>query len=591
MKFFLLLALTLVIIQTEQIPEIDGILQLSRRNFQQALDTHPRLLVKFYIDTCGYCQKMKPVFIQLAQRLKEYGFVLGEVNAQESKSLAAKHNANAYPTLKLFRNGESHDFINSSDSLEMLFEFALQHAYGPITKLYNQEEVDLFVKRSNIALLKYVNNQDDLSSLSLEHVQVRIGIIENDGLRYGYPYKYTLINKDIEKPLHYDGEINGLSEFISKKGYPLVFSLNEEEFMKAESDKIPLIGIAGQKNSVLHKRFKYVAEQYQNTTRFVIIDPKMDLCNRRFEYLIKQSPVIQNTIYYYDYETQKTTTTTFSDDSVGALKKVVESLIEEVTRPKREAQRLARLIKGDGQVHKLTTENFKEQVFDNHRHVFVKFYAPWCGHCQTLAPTFEKLAQELQRDDLVIAEVDHTANQFDEIPIEGYPTLYLFKQEGDNKTRKEYQGDRSLAGMKAFLERNIGKTQNEEIKIHEQSEIKNEGIVIELTSDNFDHIVLNSKQDVLVKFFAPWCGHCKAMAGSYKELANNLKDNNNILIAEMDWTTHQTSTVNIKGFPTLIFFKKGQDKPQQIQYESARTVEALTKFIDENSSFGKKEEL
>lgn len=76
---------------------------------------------------------MKPVFIELAEKLKDYGFVLGEVNAHESKSLAAKNGAKAFPTLKLFRDGVANDFPNSSDSVDMLFEFALQHAYGPIT--------------------------------------------------------------------------------------------------------------------------------------------------------------------------------------------------------------------------------------------------------------------------------------------------------------------------------------------------------------------------------------------------------------------------------------------------------------------------
>lgn len=68
---------------------------------------------------------MKPVFIQLADKLKDYGFVLAEVNANEHKALAAKNDAKGYPTLKLFRDGEAIDFPNSSDSLEMLFEFAL----------------------------------------------------------------------------------------------------------------------------------------------------------------------------------------------------------------------------------------------------------------------------------------------------------------------------------------------------------------------------------------------------------------------------------------------------------------------------------
>ncbi|CAD8179959.1 unnamed protein product [Paramecium pentaurelia] len=117
------------------------------------------------------------------------------------------------------------------------------------------------------------------------------------------------------------------------------------------------------------------------------------------------------------------------------------------------------------------------------------------------------------------------------------------------------------------------------------ADVTNEGKVIELTSDNFNSIVLESKQDVLVKFFAPWCGHCKNMAEAYKTLAANLADNQNVLIAEMDWTQHKTEAVEIKGFPTLVFFKKGGEKPEQIKFQRARTAEAMEEFIRENSSF------
>ncbi|CAD8084226.1 unnamed protein product [Paramecium sonneborni] len=117
------------------------------------------------------------------------------------------------------------------------------------------------------------------------------------------------------------------------------------------------------------------------------------------------------------------------------------------------------------------------------------------------------------------------------------------------------------------------------------SEVTNEGVVIELTSDNFNQVVLESKQDVLVKFFAPWCGHCKNMAEAYKTLAANLANNQNVLIAEMDWTQHKTDAVDIKGFPTLVFFKKGGEKPEQIRYQKARTAEAMAEFINENTSF------
>lgn len=55
---------------------------------------------------------MKPVFIELAKMLKDYGFVLGEINAHENKVLCAKNNVKAYPTLKLYKNGVVSDFPN-----------------------------------------------------------------------------------------------------------------------------------------------------------------------------------------------------------------------------------------------------------------------------------------------------------------------------------------------------------------------------------------------------------------------------------------------------------------------------------------------
>jgi protein disulfide-isomerase A1 len=47
------------------------------------------------------------------------------------------------------------------------------------------------------------------------------------------------------------------------------------------------------------------------------------------------------------------------------------------------------------------------------------------------------------------------------------------------------------------------------------------GILI-LTKGNFKQVVFNSKEDVLVKFYAPWCGHCKKLVKPFEELAERL---------------------------------------------------------------------
>jgi thioredoxin domain-containing protein 5 len=150
----------------------------------------------------------------------------------------------------------------------------------------------------------------------------------------------------------------------------------------------------------------------------------------------------------------------------------------------------------------LTEKNFATQTATGNW--FIKFYAPWCGHCQKLAPTFEELARALEHDTTVsIAKVDCTVYRpiCKDFDVKGYPTLLWF--EGGKKVDK-YSGPRSLEDLKSYVDQR-GSGEGGDKPIEKPAEVKEDGegaAVLQFTTESFAQGI--EKGVTFVKFYAPW---------------------------------------------------------------------------------------
>ena len=106
------------------------------------------------------------------------------------------------------------------------------------------------------------------------------------------------------------------------------------------------------------------------------------------------------------------------------------------------------------------------------------------------------------------------------------------------------------------------------------STISVSGKVISLTDDNF--MELTEGKSVFIKYFAPWCGYCKAMASDWEKLASEWEDNETGLVAEVDCTNEESMEIcsEIEGFPSL----KWGDPDVLQDYDGPREYEEMAAF-------------
>ena len=99
--------------------------------------------------------------------------------------------------------------------------------------------------------------------------------------------------------------------------------------------------------------------------------------------------------------------------------------------------------------------------------------------------------------------------------------------------------------------------------------------VRDLNESALDNELLHSKEPILIDFWAPWCGPCRAMSPVLEAAARKLAGAVKVYKVNVDDHPSVATRFGVLGIPTMILFKDGQEANRLVGVSSAEQIESL----------------
>ncbi|XP_040042015.2 protein disulfide-isomerase A2 [Gasterosteus aculeatus] len=457
--------------KTTEIEEEKDVMVLHINNFDRALSENRYLLVKFYVPWCGHCKKLEPIYAEAAGKLKEEGseIRLAQVEATEEMELSTEFEIQGYPVLKLFMDGDRKkpiEFTGKRTS-EGIIRW-LERRAGPGAPLLDSaDSAARFIEAHNITVIGFFHNPESEAvkvfkevALDLADTEFALSASPEVFQKYEVKANSVVLFKKFDEgradfPLSDDGELNpqNLTAFINQNSLELIIPFSQENAPLIFSSGVHLhcllfINSSVESQTVLVHQSRPIAKELRGKMLFVRIDVSSALSNvlNYFGVSEKDAP----TVRLINMETEKKFSIAADDLTLDSLRRLCQDVVAGTAKPYYRTEEIPEDWDKEP-VKVLVGKNFESVATDPTKNVFVEFYAPWCGHCKELTPIWEQLAEKYaDRDDIIIAKIDATANEVESLTISGFPTLKYFPADG--KEVVDYTGKRDLETMSKFLD-------------------------------------------------------------------------------------------------------------------------------------------
>ncbi|KAJ7418709.1 Protein disulfide-isomerase A4 [Willisornis vidua] len=572
------------------VKEENGVLVLNDANFDTFTADKDTVLLEFYAPWCGHCKQFAPEYEKIAKTLKENDppIPVAKVDATAATSLASRFDVSGYPTIKILKKGQPVDYDGSrtEDAIVAKVKEVSDPNWTPppeATLVLTQDNFDDVVNGADIILVEfyapwcghckrlapeYEKAAKELSNRTPPIPLAKVDATAETELakRFdvtGYP---TLKIFRKGKPYDYSGprEKYGIVDYMIEQAGPpskqIQASKQVQEFLK-DGDDVIIIGVFSGENDKAYQLYQEAANSLREDYKF------HHTFSNEIAKLLKASPgklvVMQPEKFQSKHEPKM---------HVLNLKMFVTTCLSTAT-----------VLLWSRKLYAISRDGFEEYVVVYYSVDFGFDYRVatqyWRGKVLEVAKDFpeyvfavsdeEDYSSEIK--DLGLLESGEDVNVA--ILDEGGKKYAMEPEEFDSDVLREFV----LAFKKGKL-KPIVKSQ--------PVPKNNKGPVKVVVGKTFDTIVMDPKNDVLIEFYAPWCGHCKKLEPVYTELGKKYKNEKNLIIAKMDATANDVTNdhYKVEGFPT-IYFAPRDKKNNPIKFEGGdRDLEHLSKFIEEHAT-------
>lgn len=423
--------------------------------------------------------------------------IIAKVDATAERALGERFGVRGYPTLKWFIDGKEAAPYEGGRSAKDIVAWVIKRS-GPATKpLASVEELEeLTSKAGNPLVVAYVSADEAgapvvpaaFESVALKadsaefYTTTDAALAEKLGLKEAgssfavvrrYPNESVEIAVNEGHPTFADvadveaaDVVDALTSFVAAEVLPAYLEFNRETapriFSGDYSQQVLVLapGAAFEAGGRGDQLLRAAAPKLRGSKVVLVAAPAGgEGTNSLFDYFGVEETISEPIAIGYDTKlTRKYRFPLSAELEAEALVEFARSVKEGT------AERLLKSAPApeeplENGVRVVTGNTFDEIVKDPTRDVLLEVYAPWCGHCKSLAPHYEKLAARFEGvDSVVIAKMDGTKNEHADVSIQGFPTIFFFPaaKAGESEAPEPsiYNGGRTYKDLLKYVKDN-----------------------------------------------------------------------------------------------------------------------------------------